>query len=144
MNTQQKATGRIFSKTIMNIVDYYYITTVITPKHKNIKLLIKAFKAVWKECISKNKIFILKNDFESLGDNKEKKRIEEILKLIANEMTESTHLIPPYLFNNHFDERNKNTWTLNDVLYLLNTKSVINKIEQMEKQSDHCGAISTQ
>ena len=117
----------------MNIIDYYYITTIITPKKENTKLLIKAFKAVWKECVSKKKIFILKNDFESLQDGKDKKRIIKSLKLIANKMTKSPHLILPYLLNNDFDNRDKNTWTQNDILNLLDTPTVINKIDKMEK-----------
>ena len=134
MMTREQKTGRIFSQTIMNIIDYYYITTIITPKKENTKLLIKAFKAVWKECISKKKIFILKKDFESRQDGKDKKRIIKSLELIANKMTKSSHLIPPYLLNNHFDNRDKNTWTQNDILNLLDTQTVINKIDIMEKQ----------
>lgn len=133
MLTRQKATGRIFSKTIMNVVDYYYITAIITPKNDNTKLLINAFKAVWKLCISQNKTFILKKDFESLKNKKEKKRIEEVLQLTANKMTESKHYIPPYLFNNHFDKRNKKIWVPNDILNLLDTQTVITKIDKMEQ-----------
>ncbi|QXX84392.1 hypothetical protein J6836_08470 [Providencia sp. R33] len=80
MMTREQKTGRIFSQTIMNIIDYYYITAIITPKKENTKLLIKAFKAVWKECVSKNKIFILRKDFESLKDGENKKKIRKKIR----------------------------------------------------------------
>ncbi|HEF8771689.1 TPA: hypothetical protein RG734_000656 [Providencia stuartii] len=133
MKTREKATGKFFSQTIMNVVDYYYITVIITPKNNSTKSLINAFKAVWKLCTSQNNTFILKKDFESLKNKKAKKTIEDILQLIANKMTKRKHHIPPYLINNKFDERDINKWTPKDVLYLLDTQNVISKIDRMEQ-----------
>jgi len=131
MMEREKGTGRIFSQTIMNVVDYYYITAVIESKNDNAKLLINTFKIIWKECVLNKNIFILKKEFEILPDNKEKKTIKKELESIAKSMTEENYFIPPYIFNNNFDERNITTWTPLDILYLLDTQSVINKLKKL-------------
>ncbi|MEY0876662.1 hypothetical protein [Providencia manganoxydans] len=133
MMEREKATGRIFSQTIMNVIDYYYITTVIESKNDNAKLLINTFKTIWKECVLNKNIFILKNEFETLPDNKEKKIIEGELKSIAKSMTKTKCFIPPYIVDNDFDKRDITTWTPLDILYLLDTQSVISKIKKLNK-----------
>lgn len=60
MMEREKATGRIFSQTIMNVVDYYYITSIINPKNENKKSLIKTFKIIWKLATFKNNNLVLK------------------------------------------------------------------------------------
>lgn len=133
MMEREKGTGRIFSQTIMNVVDYYYITTVIEPKNDNVKLLINTFKIIWKECVLKKNIFILKKEFEILPDHKEKKTIKKELESIAKSMTEKNYFIPPYIVDNDFDKRDITTWTPLDILYLLDTQSVISKIKKLNK-----------
>ncbi|ENL8516746.1 hypothetical protein AB6H97_003820 [Providencia rettgeri] len=144
MMEREKGTGRIFSQTIMNVVDYYYITTVIEPKNDNVKLLIKTFKIIWKLATFKNNNLVLKYKYlliiknknldektSLIKNEKERKKVEEILKLIAKKMTEKGYYIPPYLFNNKFNGRGKNEWEPKDVLYLLDTQDVISKIQKM-------------
>lgn len=147
MMEREKGTGRIFSQTIMNVVDYYYITTVIEPKNDNVKLLIKTFKRIWKLFTLKNNNLILKykhllikdkNKIKNLDKNinliknkNEREQLEEILKLIPKDMAEKGYYIPPYLFNNKFNGRGKNEWEPKDVLYLLDTQDVISKIQKM-------------
>ncbi|ENQ6495242.1 MULTISPECIES: hypothetical protein [Morganellaceae] len=143
MMEREKGTGRIFSQIIMNVVDYYYITTVIEPKNDNVKLLIKTFKRIWKLFNLKNNNLILKHKHLLIKDKnldgninlikkeKEREKVEEILKSIAKYMTENKYYIPPYLFNNKFDARDKKKWEPKDVLYLLDTQGVISKIQKM-------------
>lgn len=144
MMEREKATGRIFSQTIMNVVDYYYITSIINPKNENKKLLIKTFKIIWKLATFKNNNLVLKykhlliiknknldEKISLIKNEKERKKVEEILKLIAKKMTEKGYYIPPYLFNNKFNGRGKNEWEPKDVLYLLDTQDVISKIQKM-------------
>ncbi|MEY0960121.1 hypothetical protein AB7188_14620 [Providencia rettgeri] len=133
MMEREKATGRIFSQTIMNVIDYYYITAVIESKNDNVKLLINTFKIIWKECVLKKNIFILKKEFEILPDHKEKKTIKKELESIAKSMTEKNYFIPPYIVDNDFDKRDITTWTPLDILYLLDTQSVISKIKKLNK-----------
>ena len=133
MMEREKATGRIFSQTIMNVIDYYYITAVIESKNDNVKLLINTFKIIWKECVLKKNIFILKKEFEILPDHKEKKTIKKELESIAKSMTEENYFIPPYIVDNNFDKRDITTWTPLDILYLLDTQSVISKIKKLNK-----------
>lgn len=133
MMERKKATGRIFSQTIMNVIDYYYITAVIESKNDNVKLLINTFKIIWKECVLKKNIFILKKEFEILPDHKEKKTIKKELESIAKSMTEENYFIPPYIVDNNFDKRDITTWTPLDILYLLDTQSVISKIKKLNK-----------
>ncbi|MBN6351479.1 hypothetical protein JZM10_08385, partial [Providencia rettgeri] len=109
MMEREKGTGRIFSQIIMNVVDYYYITTVIEPKNDNVKLLIKTFKRIWELSTSKNNNLILKHKHLLIKDKnldgninlikkeKEREKVEEILKSIAKYMTENKYYIPPYL-----------------------------------------------
>lgn len=132
MMEREKATGRIFSQTIMSVVDYYYITTVIEPENDNAKLLINTFKMIWKECVLNKNIFILKKEFETLPNNK-KKTIKKELESIAKSMTEEKYFIPPYIVDNDFDEREITVWKPSDILYLLNTQSVINKIKKLNR-----------
>ena len=143
MMEREKGTGRIFSQTIMNVVDYYYITSIINPKNENKKLLIKTFKIIWELSTSKNNNLIPKHKHLLIKDKnldgninlikkeKEREKVEEILKSIAKYMTENKYYIPPYLFNNKFDARDKNKWEPKDVLYLLDTQGVISKIQKM-------------
>lgn len=143
MMEREKGTGRIFSQTIMNVVDYYYITSIINPKNENKKSLIKTFKIIWELSTSKNNNLILKHKHLLIKDKnldgninlikkeKEREKVEEILKSIAKYMTENKYYIPPYLFNNKFDARDKNKWEPKDVLYLLDTQGVISKIQKM-------------
>ncbi|HGD3319154.1 hypothetical protein AB7309_12015 [Providencia manganoxydans] len=133
MMERKKATGRIFSQIIMNVIDYYYITAVIESKNDNVKLLINTFKIIWKECVLKKNIFILKKEFEILPDHKEKKTIKKELESIAKSMTEENYFIPPYIVDNNFDKRDITTWTPLDILYLLDTQSVISKIKKLNK-----------
>ena len=133
MMERKKATGRIFSQTIMNVIDYYYITAVIESKNDNVKLLINTFKIIWKECVLKKNIFILKKEFEILPDHKEKKTIKKELESITKSMTEENYFIPPYIVDNNFDKRDITTWTPLDILYLLDTQSVISKIKKLNK-----------
>ncbi|EPL5634400.1 hypothetical protein ACQCPK_14225 [Proteus mirabilis] len=130
MMEREKATGRIFSQTIMNVVDFYYITSILKPKNRSISLLINSFEAIWKEARSKKNLVFSRNDFESL---KEKETVKKELESIATEMMENEYPSPPYLFNNRINKKNRLTWTTNDVLDLLNIKFVINKIKEMEK-----------
>lgn len=133
MMEREKGTGRIFSQTIMNVADYYYITAVIESKNDNAKLLINTFKIIWKECVLNKNIFILKKEFEILPDHKEKKTIKKELESIAKSMTEENYFIPPYIVDNDFDKRDITTWTPLDILYLLDTQSVISKIKKLNK-----------
>ncbi len=64
MMEREKATGRIFSQTIMNVIDYYYITAVIESKNDNVKLLINTFKIIWKECVLKKTFLFLKKSLK--------------------------------------------------------------------------------
>ncbi|WP_272577591.1 hypothetical protein [Providencia sp. PROV271] len=132
MMEREKGTGRIFSQTIMNVVDFYYITSIIKPKNRRVTFLIDAFKAIWKEVSSQKNLVFSRNDFDSLK-KKEKKIVKEELESIANEMSKSKYPSPPYLFNNSINQENKYIWTANDVLDLLNIQFVINKIKEMEK-----------
>ncbi|MCS3434036.1 hypothetical protein [Klebsiella sp. BIGb0407] len=105
MLTKQKHLARNFNESIADIINYYYITQIVTPQNKDIKSLIKAFKTTWRYAY-KNKDSNNKEDIKST--------------LIENKK------IKPILISNK--SKKNDEWTEDDVENILNTTNVLNII----------------
>lgn len=116
MSSKTRHLAKGFNHSIAKIIDYYYITQVISPNSNDIKDLIKKFKIVWRYTYC----------------NKNIKSIEDVI----NKIEENNHQRPFLIRKGRTKKWNINNWVENDINNMLDTDNILKIINENNKVKD--------
>ncbi|EPS9066827.1 hypothetical protein ACVMVJ_003350 [Providencia stuartii] len=116
MSTKTRHLAKGFNHSIAKIIDYYYITQVISPNNDEIKDLIKKFKIVWRYTYC----------------NEDIKSIEDVINKIKKKKYKKPFLIR----KEKKEKRNINNWVENDIKNMLDTDNILKIINENNKVKD--------
>lgn len=116
MSSKTRHLAKGFNHSIAKIIDYYYITQVISPNNNDIKDLIKKFKIVWRYTYC----------------NKNIKSIEDVI----NKIEENNHQRPFLIRKGRMKKWNIHNWVENDINNMLDTDNILKIINENNKVKD--------
>lgn len=116
MSSKTRHLAKGFNHSIAKIIDYYYITQVISPNNNEIKDLIKKFKIVWRYTYC----------------NKNIKSIEDVI----NKIEENNHQRPFLIRKGRMKKWNIHNWVENDINNMLDTDNILKIINENNKVKD--------
>ncbi|WP_374448484.1 hypothetical protein [Providencia sp.] len=116
MSSKTRHLAKGFNHSIAKIIDYYYITQVISPNNNDIKDLIKKFKIVWHYTYNKNTL----NNTE----------------FVLNKLEKNNHNRPKLIRNGRYKRINIINWTEKDINNMLDTDNILKIINENNKVKD--------